>query len=132
MKPHRACYFVLFHKKRSGRQVLPTYESFQNKLYLQKYGLYSQQIKRFLYYFPKAQILILASEELFAQPKQVVKQVLRFVGVDTEFEARNFTPWNVATNKVAVDPEIRQYLNDYFLPHNQELYQLIGRDLSWE
>ena len=80
------------------------------------------------HYFPKDQILILASEELFAQPKQV----LRFVGVDTEFEARDLTPWNVATNKVAVESEVRQYLNDDFLPHNQELYQLIGRDLSWE
>ncbi len=94
-------------------------------------GLYAQQIKRFLSYFPQEQILILNSEDLLSQTRQTVRQVFEFVGVDEEFEVKDIAPHNTTSNKVAVDPEVRQYLDHYFLPHNEELYQLIGRNFGW-
>ena len=142
-----------FHARRVGKESLPIMEALQadhdmeepnvtkencnevsvfRPFYLRR-GLYAQQIKRFLSYFPQEQILILDSEDLFGQTRQTVRQVFEFVGggVDTEFEVKDIAPHHTAKNKVAVDPEVRQYLDHYFLPYNEELYQLIGRNFGW-
>ncbi len=141
-----------FHVRQRGGESLPIMEALQadydrqesdmidedgyrkKSFYYPSYkrrSLYSQQIKRFLRYFPKEQMLILSSEDLFAHPEHMVKQVFAFLGVDTEFTVKDLTPQNVAMNKVAVDPKVRQYLNDYFLPYNKELYALLDRDFGW-
>jgi hypothetical protein len=41
------------------------------------------------------------------------------------FEAVN------ANKKSALDPLVRERLASYFAPHNQQLYELLGRELPW-
>ena len=94
-------------------------------------GLYKQQIERFLKYFPWQQILVLSSEEFFSDPDNTLRQVFNFVGVDTEFKVKDLKPRNVSNNKNEVDPDVYRYLNNYFLPHNQALYELIGKRCGW-
>jgi len=140
-----------FHEKKKGRELLPIMEAlkeedkrlqpiFKNKDYKNEVfihhsyknrGLYKEQIERFLHYFSKEQILILCSEEFFNQPVSILKRVFEFVGVDPEFRIENLKPRNVASNKGKVDYDIYEYLNDYFLPHNQRLYELVGRNYPW-
>ncbi|GEM_PF-2920271 len=88
-------------------------------------------INRFLKYFPWQKILLLNSEEFFREPHKTLRQVFEFVGVDPEFKVRNLKPCNVANNKSQVDPHIYKYLTNYFLPHNQALYELIGKRYTW-
>jgi len=95
-------------------------------------GLYKQQLERYLEYFPKKQMLIMSSEWFFSHPEQALEKVFRFVGVDVGFKVEDLKPRNVAKNKKNTDPDVSQYLNDYFLPHNQDLYQLVGEDYGWE
>ena len=65
------------------------------------------------------------------EPDKILRQIFKFVGVDTTFRFNDFAPHNVGTNKSRVDPDIYKYLNDYFMPHNKELYTLIGKSFNW-
>lgn len=94
-------------------------------------GLYKEQIERFLEYFSWQQILILCSEEFFSEPDTTLRRVFEFVGVDTGFKVQDLKPENVASNRSEVDPDVYRYLNNYFLPHNQALYELVGKNYAW-
>ena len=76
-------------------------------------------------------MLIINSEKFFAQPENTLRRVFEFVGVDPEFQIQNLQPRNVGNNKTKVAPDIYEYLNSYFRPHNQALYELIGESYDW-
>ena len=96
--------------------------------YLQR-GLYAEQIQAAHDRFPADQLQVVVSEELFAQPLEVMNHVFAFLGVGPvdsgRFEAVN------ANKKSALDPMVRERLATYYAPHNQQLYELLGRDLPW-
>ena len=110
-------------------------ESNYNSDYLQyaykSRGLYKEQLERYFKYFPREQMLIINSEEFFAQPENTLRQVFEFVGVDPEFKIQDLQPFNVGYNRSKVAPDIYEYLNSYFQPHNQALYELIGMRYDW-
>lgn len=94
-------------------------------------GLYYDQIKRYLHYFPMENILIINSEKLFAEPDNVLRHVFEFVGVDSGFTVNDLKPRNVASNRSTVAPDVYEYLNDYFRAHNQALYELVEENYGW-
>ena len=140
-----------FHEKRKGSEPLSLREALQAeeqrlKPFIEKQdynnrivkncsyksrGLYRQQLERFLEYFPMQQLLVLSSEEFFSEPGNTLRKVFEFTGVDTEFRVKKLRPHNVARNKNNIDPEVYSYLNNYFLPYNKELYELLGKDFGW-
>jgi hypothetical protein len=78
-----------------------------------------------------SRLLILNSGALFAEPAETLRKVFEFVGVDPDYTVANLKPRNVAANKTDVDPAVYAYLDDYFRPHNEALYELIGQDYGW-
>jgi hypothetical protein len=140
-----------FHEKRKGSEPLSLREALQAeeqrlKPFIEKQdynnrivkncsyksrGLYRQQLERFLEYFPMQQLLVLSSEEFFSEPGNTLRKVFEFTGVDTEFRVKKLRPHNVARNKNNIDPEVYSYLNNYYLPYNKELYELLGKDFGW-
>ena len=52
-------------------------------------GLYKVQLERYLNYFPREQILVLCSEEFFAETENTLRQVFEFVGVDSAFRVQD-------------------------------------------
>lgn len=94
-------------------------------------GLYKEQLEGYLKYFPREQIIVINSEKLFAEPENTLRQVFEFVGVDPEFQIQDLQPSNVGYNRNQVAPDIYDYLNSYFRPHNQALYELIGTRYDW-
>ena len=138
-----------FHVKRNGYESLSLMEAllqeeqrlaaisdrnYRNSTFIRhsykSRGLYKEQLQRFFTYFSPQQMLILNSEAFFSHPTKMLQQVFEFVGVDP-FEVRDLRPRNVASNKSRVEPEVYSYLNDYFRPHNRELYDLLGKDYRW-
>lgn len=140
-----------FHEKQKQRESLPIYEAlqqeearlapiikdkdyknpiFKNCSYKSR-GLYKDQLERYLKYFPWRQILVINSDEFFAEPENTLRQVFEFVEVDTGYRVKNLTPRNVANNKSDVSPETYEYLYNYFLPHNKALYELVGKSYGW-
>ena len=140
-----------FHEKRFHREPLSIYEAFEKEeqrlgpvikekdyksdIYMhQSYksrGLYKDQLERYLKYFSMDQILVMSSEMFFTHPDHSLKRMFEFVGVDTDYKVKDLTPMNVARNRRDVAPEVYEYLNNFFLPHNQALYELVGEDYGW-
>lgn len=94
-------------------------------------GLYRQQLERYFKYFPREQMLILNSSDLFKKTNVTLQGVFEFIGVDPTFEIKDPTTANAAPNKQKFEPYLYEYLNDYFKPHNQALYELMGEDYGW-
>jgi Sulfotransferase domain len=107
-----------------------SYNSFglQHHTYLAR-GLYSEQLEVWYRLFPKDQILILSSEDLFGAPDRTYREALAFLGLPAlsldEYEV--FNPRTYA----AMNPETRRYLVDYFAEPNERLYELVNVDFGW-
>ena len=131
-----------FMAVRGGRESLPIMEAliteearygssgYGHRSYKRR-GLYLEQIKRYENYFNKNKLLILSSEEFFANPQKILKQVFKFLGVDETFVCPNLSFRNVGKNKVPVPSEVYEYLDKYFKPHNRRLYSYLNRDFGW-
>jgi hypothetical protein len=98
-------------------------------LYLAK-SRYAEQIERWLEFFSQDQLTVVASEDLFADPTRVLRDLSNFLGI---------APWDPTSfpvlNRVApdpIDPVFRKVLADYFRPHNRRLELLLGRTFDWD
>ena len=140
-----------YHEVKNKREKLPLLEAMetedvrlQNALQKRDYhdpcfknfsyksrGLYAEQLKRFLKYFPENQIHIVCAEELFAEPQQALEAIYRFVGVDDTFRSTNLRPVNVSPIKKEVDAATSKHLDDFFQQPNIEFFDLIGRSFNW-
>jgi hypothetical protein len=95
-------------------------------------GIYVEHLARWAEHFDREQMLILKSEDFFARPQEVLQQVFRFLDLPewepdpSEFERKRNT-----RRYEKMDPETRRSLEEYFEPHNQRLYDFLGRDLGW-
>jgi hypothetical protein len=94
-------------------------------------GRYAEQIKRYLDHFSREQLLIVESEQLFADPVACLSDIFEFAGVDSDFSPTKLAARNVSTNRDEVSDATYTSLSTYFEPHNQELYQLIGKKFNW-
>jgi hypothetical protein len=108
----------------------PSYNSFsyQHHTYVTR-GLYAEQLQVWYSLFPKEQILVLRSEDLFADPDRTYRQVLEFLEVPPAslatyetFNPRHYGEMNEAT---------RRRLVEYFAEPNTRLYELLGTDFGW-
>lgn len=118
-----------------------TYYSFgyRHHSYLTR-GRYIEQLERWLNYFPKGQILVLKSEDLYSNPTAVLKQTFEFLGLpsgDLNKEYKNYRRPDKKgyKNKVKtpkMDTATRNHLVDYFKPYNTLLYELLGADFGWD
>jgi hypothetical protein len=94
-------------------------------------GRYAEQLERWFALFPREQFLILRSEDYAANTLQIVDQSCRFLGI-AEGQITTFPRSNKSGYEKPLAPETRQKLVDYFRPHNQRLYEMIGRDMEWD
>ena len=87
-------------------------------------GRYAEQLLRWLEVFPPRQLLVLKSEEMYADPGAALARAMAFLG-------RPGSPVRVPhSNKPkdyqALEPDIRHYLSGVFAPHNEALYRLLA------
>ena len=103
--------------------------SYRHHSYLAR-GLYAEQLERWYEHFTREQLLVLRSEDLFADPPAAVAQVLRFLELPPyelgEYCAYNQKPYD------GLAPDTREELRRYFTEPNRRLEQLLGRDLDWD
>jgi hypothetical protein len=94
-------------------------------------GLYLDQLRRYWEYFDRERILIVKSQHLFKSPKDTLRKVFEFLGVEPETELRDLSARNTGWNKVEVHSDVYQYLDDFFSPFNERLYTSIDQDFGW-
>ncbi len=107
----------------------PSYKSpnHQHYSYLAR-GRYLPQVKLWLSFFPKDQVLILNSDDFRIKPDKVMTQVFNFIGLDK----CPLVYSNKKSEYPPMDPGVRKKLSDYFRPYNVALEKHLGRKFNWE
>ncbi|MEM7312307.1 MAG: sulfotransferase domain-containing protein [Planctomycetota bacterium] len=97
--------------------------------YLER-GIYHTQIERCFEYFPREQVMIIESSTFYGDTEGTYAKALNFLGL----EAHKLSEYrNVALRKYEpMSDETRQWLIDYYRPHNERLYQLLDRRFDWD
>ena len=109
-----------------------TYYSWNYDLYAYlEHGLYVDKIKRWMEVFPKEQFLIIQSEEFFKNPSKTYNDVLKFLGL-VPFPIGEFQIKGKVNKNRKIDDEFRNELVNYFKPHNQRLYDFLGKSFDWD
>ena len=93
-------------------------------------GLYFEQIKNWHSVFPKEQMLIIKSEDLFRNTATEFRKVLAFLGLEDWQPEEGFRPYNVGV-KGRLDPRTRDRLAPFYKPPNEQLYDYLGVDYGW-
>lgn len=91
-------------------------------------GRYAEQLERWFRHFPREQVLIIKYEDLVGNTKREYDRVLEYLGLPA-FEPRFVRHAHLTKGKMHW--ATRRWLADYFKPHNEKLYELLGRDMGW-
>ncbi|MEO0536510.1 MAG: sulfotransferase domain-containing protein [Cyanobacteria bacterium P01_A01_bin.123] len=147
-----------FHQVRIGKETLPIMEamtaeasrlekalkagnsrddSFIRYSYKTR-GYYKEQLARYFNYFPRKQILILKSEDLFGKVTTILEQVFCFLGLDKDVLIKDLQPRNTLNcnkelmkQREEIAPEIYRFLEEHFLPYNLKLYDFLEDFCGW-
>jgi hypothetical protein len=109
----------------------PGYYSFshQHHSYVAR-GMYRLQIERWLRYFPREQLMVIRSADLFTDPDPIVRAVERFLGI-REASLPPYDKMN-AHSYASMSARSRAFLESRFRDPDRELADLLGHDLGWE
>ncbi len=111
---------------------------------------YAENLKRWLKYFSMENILIVNSDEFTRNPVPVLQSIETFLGLgkyfsDSQFEydpERGFycrvifgmkkcAPPIFGLPKEEVSPDVIEKLRQYYKPHNEDFYKLVGKNFNW-
>ncbi|MCP4405718.1 MAG: sulfotransferase domain-containing protein [bacterium] len=101
----------------------------QHYAYLAR-GVYVEQFKNWMKYFPREQMLILKSENFFSNPAGNFKQVNDFLKLP-DWELKEYRRYHHIPYP-KMETTTRDRLLEYFAPYNQQLYELLEVDFDWE
>lgn len=108
----------------------PSYVSFAHQHYSYvDQSRYSRGLGRWLSAFPRQQVLVLRSEDLYADPGLVYNQVLDFLDLKS-FLPKELAGWNQVAKQTVADDE-RARLLDVLRPDIDALEELLDRDMQW-
>jgi hypothetical protein len=109
----------------------PTYASAPHKhaSYVAR-GDYAPQLERWFAVFPREQILVIRSEDLYQRSAETFAQVAQFLGIRLTAPIP-FTAHNRSSGP-ALDAAIRDRLSQHFAPLNARLANVLGWDPGWD
>jgi hypothetical protein len=96
-------------------------------------GDYVFAVKTWRRHFPADQILVCASEQMFADPLDHLRRVYRFLGVDPEIPL-DAAPLRARVHAGAtppIPPRVRRALGNGLYAQREELESLLGFSLPW-
>jgi hypothetical protein len=96
-------------------------------------GLYAEQLRRYLRFFQRDQILVLDSRSLRANAAGVLNDVVRFLGLPEHPWHKERLPLHHTGSYggARMSDRTRHFLAEFYAAVNQELYDLLGRDFGW-
>ncbi len=108
----------------------PGYVSFahQHFSYVDQ-GRYARGLGRWLDAFGPDRVLVLRSEDLYADPTATFDTVLRFLGLEP-FHPAELSGWNRTAND-PIAPELRERLRTTLDPDIAAVEALLGRSMGW-
>jgi len=97
----------------------------------QSRGRYVEQLQAFHAHFPRKQLLILRSEDLFAEPQRILDETCAHIGLRTGFRPANMEAQLVGGYDQKGGDAVRSSLQRHFAPHNAALAEYLQRDFQW-
>jgi tetratricopeptide (TPR) repeat protein len=102
---------------------------------MQKFGyllnsIYVEKITKWMTDFPAKNILIIESELFFEQTNLIMAKIWEFLGL-SHIAQKEHIRYNAGSYS-PVTPEIKQKLQEFFIPYNQELEQYLVRKFNWQ
>ena len=102
-------------------------------------GIYWQQLERWFQFFKREQLLIIRSEDFFANPKLIITQCFEFLSLKPyDINRKAITYWDpkreylVSRRKYEKIPENNaNWLRNFYAPHNARLEKLLDRKFGW-
>lgn len=90
---------------------------------------YDRGLRRWLDHFPREQLLVLASEDYYADPVEATARVFTFLGLEPVAPPPS-PPLNAAPGS-SMAPDTRARLVERFTPHVHEVERLTGQSFPW-
>ena len=96
-------------------------------------GRYSEQLEYLYRLFPRGNVKIIVFERLTADPVGSLQEIVDFLGGGEIKSGIDLTAVNVGRYTSRMDDPTRLWLNEYFRPFNERLFDLLGYRISeWE
>jgi hypothetical protein len=92
-------------------------------------SVYARHLERWYESVPRDRVLVLQSERLGSSPDAVFDEVLEFLDLPS-WRPPHFERLN-ANSYPDVDPGLRAELVEWFRPHNERLFELLGTRYDW-
>lgn len=118
-----------YHHAKQKLGGLSFEEALKEKKDLIKRGLYAHQMKNWLQFFPMESFLIIDFMDLGKDFAKTMSEIETFIGAEqfgVDIAGKRFT------NYPPMRSDTRKELDDFFTPHNEELFELIQRRFQWE
>jgi len=93
-------------------------------------GRYVEQLERWWSVFPRDRLLLVRSEDLYADPAPVFASIAEHLGVRT-WQPPVWRAYNASTS-TGLTPETRERLRETFRGWNERLAEATGRSWSWD
>lgn len=93
------------------------------------WGVYVRHLERWLALFPRRQMHVVVSEELWRDPWEQHRRILEFL--ELRDDPLHVEPMSNHSGGPPLDPGLRGRLEELFAPHNAALGDLLGRDAIW-
>lgn len=94
-------------------------------------GKYFNQLILWLDLFGREKFLILKSEDLYKDPEKILSQTEKFLQIKNHEYNLSKSNRNKTKNNVKIDYQTQESLYSYFEEYNNQLYNLIDRDMNW-
>lgn len=106
------------------------YSFYHQKLSYLDRGKYIEQLKVWYKYFDEEQIFVVESEEFFHNTEEVLYDIYDFLNV-SRYNNANLKVHNKGKSNYTIPENIKEEINEYFEPYNQELYEYLDKDFGW-
>ena len=94
-------------------------------------GLYAEKLAAFLRYYDRSSLLVLKSEEFFADPAAIYSQVQQFLGLTHVPLPSGMKAHNVGAKRDAVPDSVLTHLADFYSEPNQALQAMLPEFSIW-
>lgn len=97
--------------------------------YIQR-GFYAKQIRNYLNYFPKENMIFIIFEEFINNPSKWSKEIFEFLGVESDIELDYNIKANVSNEAQPMDSQLRIKLFNLYKDDIKDIEAIIGRNLD--
>jgi len=96
------------------------------------YGHYSRQLRHLFKFFPREQVYVAICERVKANMAAEYAKMFDFLGTAAvNIDPSGYREDNSYSYPKAIDPATEAKLREYYRPHNEDLFELIGEVPEW-